>query len=299
MPRRHHLALLLLLAPRTACLTSIGLAVAAATACRVPADMPAGSGARPASDVAATAANDSAAALVTYDRWNGAAGRSAIALTVRWPDRGILALPASTTRVEFTVYPMGETGALLQRTVDRPSGQATTSVELSPLPPTPVVLSAIGRDSTGAAVAAGGAFFDLRPNARAKGNVTLQATATASVSGFHPPAALPGQRVAVFGSGFGEAGTRGIAIGERALSADKILRLSWGITYFDVPADTGSGPVVVAGATSSATFATIRSISLAASGSTDLFLRDRRDLEYLARDASGSTLSVPVRDLPW
>jgi cytochrome c peroxidase len=280
-----------------------GLACAVAAGCRLPLDV-AGNGNRIAGtanlgDLAATPREVArTGGRPPMERWNGS-GKSAISLTVRWPDRATQAIPGPTARIDFAVFPMGETGPLLQRSIDRASGQATASIELSPLPPTFVVLSAIGRDSAGAAIAAAGAYFDLRPNARARGNISLQPNATASVSGFHPPAALPGQRVAVFGSGFGDTTARAVAIGTRTLPASGIVPLNSGIVYFDVPADTGSGKLVVAGATSSATFATIRSLSLAASGSSELFLRGTRELAYSAKDASGSLLSVPVRHLPW
>lgn len=245
------------------------------------------------------------AVAVPSDPVHAATPHGSFSLTIRWPARTTQAIPQSARRLEVAAYRSGATTPERVLTAERPETDqsATISLTFDKLPVGSYQVTATARDAQGKAVAAGNAPLVLLANQFTRVQLTIYPTDAPAVTGFGVEAAVPGQKIAVFGRGFGEStGTSvAVSIGGSAIPPSLVERVTDGLLYVTVPASAKSGPVKVSAggleATSTAQLAVVTRIEASPSVAFTHQPAGRVRFEVKAFDAAGN--SVSTQGLPW
>lgn len=172
-----------------------------------------------------------------------------VRITIRWPARTNQAIPQSATRLEVAAFREGATTPWKTLTADRPPGDqsSTTSLTFDRMPVGTYQFTAAARDAQNRIVASGNAPGVLLPNQLVRVNLHLFTTDAPAITGLGAAAAVPGQRVAIFGRAFGEnAGSPvTVAIGGTTLPGQNVERITDGMLVVTVPPGVASGKVKV------------------------------------------------------
>lgn len=179
-------------------------------------------------------------------------------IRIDWPLRKLQLIPDAAKEIVLTTNP----AILPPLKLIRPASTAS----YGPLPIGSYVLSANARDLAGAIVASGSSKVVIVANALVPAALTLENTDNPAIIGLSTLGTVPGQRVELFGSGFGYSYNRPFFIQIGGATPSNPLRISDTYCSFLVPETATNGPIFVTvgsiSVESSASFRTVRSLSL-------------------------------------
>ncbi|MBM3266411.1 MAG: hypothetical protein FJZ01_02080 [Candidatus Sericytochromatia bacterium] len=216
-----------------------GLLVLGVAACRTPA--PGGALLRGAGV---------AGADMPYAHGAAAAVSGEITISVRWPARTAQAIPQSAQSIVVEAYAEGATKPLgnpLQFVRTTGDQSSTVTMTFGRLPVGTYQFVATARDTGGAIVASGTAKAILLPNQRTSVPLSLFGTGQPAISLVGVAAAVPGQKVPVFGRAFGEVANASLSatIGDVQVPGTGIERVTDNLVVLTVPAGAKSGKVKI------------------------------------------------------
>lgn len=221
-----------------------------------------------------------------------------VQFTVHWPVRRTQTIPSNTSTITVSAYLSGQNSAYSAVTVNYPGTGSTSTASLTPLPPGPIVLQAVGEDSSGAIVAEGSTTVTIPVNGLVSAALTMQpSSGTPTIQTISPTNGLPGTTVVLYGSAFGAASnaTYSVEFGNTILGGP--TRLNDSIIDFAMPAGLppGSVSVIVAGATASIStiLSPIASVSLGTSSVTTFEPGGEVRFTLQALDVNGNAIASP------
>ncbi len=232
-------------------------------------------------------------------------GFGGLRITVRWPGRTALAIPDTARRIEISAFRSGETQPYATLEALRPQADeaGTQTLAFDRLPVGTYQLVASARDQHDRILASGTAPAVLLPGQKVSVALHLLSSSQPAIARLGVAAAAPGQRVAVFGSGFAPTAEASLsaAVGDTALPGSAIERISDGLVVLTVPAGATTGPVrLVVGAGEAASpepLAIVARIAVTPAIATTHQPGGRVKFQVKAFDAADA--EIPATGLDW
>ncbi len=172
----------------------------------------------------------------------------AIQITIKWPARTTQAIPQAAQSITIEAYPENATkpyGTPLQFTRPQGDQSSTTRLSFERLPVGTYQFVGTARDAQGATIASGTATAILLPNQRTSVPLHLFSADKPAITLLGASAAVPGQRLPIFGRGFGESTAASIsaAIGSLELPGSGIERITDSLVVITIPAGAQNGAI--------------------------------------------------------
>jgi cytochrome c peroxidase len=230
-------------------------------------------------------------------------GFSGIRVTVVWPERNTLAIPADADSIDVAAFSPGAVFPLKSTSLIRRVGVLSTQAEFSPLPSGPINLRVVAKDTSGTVLARADVTIDLRPNEIMTAHVPLVPVNGPTITSVTPQSGVPGTTVSVFGGAFGATSAYPLEVflGTGSFKVPSPVRLSDGLIVFALPEGAPSGQVVVKVAgqesKSAQNLITIASISITPTSTETFAPSGLVDLRVVSHDAAGNV--VPAAYVPF